>query len=183
MTSNVKIRRIFRNANSDKNQYTVQFAQLVETPATSGTNLLVATAQGLNAGSGIVTALFSFAEETCMKFFGTLEADFSDEDFENWPEPTAFEEAAGKTLVISVVENTTKNPNSPKQQPKINPRTNEVLMSGGKPIYRHTELTTVGSEQYVFLAADKAGANVQPKEEVVSSALGAFGEPGAETEQ
>lgn len=181
-SSTVKIRRIFKNEKSEKNQYTVQFAQVVETPATSGTNLLVATAQGLSSGTGIVTALFSFAEETCQKFFGTLEADYSDDDFENWPAPTAFEAEAGKKLVISVVENTTKNPNSPKQQPKINPRTNEILMSNGKPIYRHTELTTVGSEQYVFLAADKAGAVVaQPQAEVVSSALGAFGEP--ETEQ
>ena len=43
---------------------------------------------------------------------------------------------------IEVVENTTKNPNSPNQNPKLNMGTTppEIMKFEGNPIYRHTEL-------------------------------------------
>ena len=77
-TSQLKIRRIFNNENSTKDQVTVQFAQTTE-----GTgNPLLALTQGIS-GTGIITCLVSFARKQAVALFGadTFDApDFDDPD-------------------------------------------------------------------------------------------------------
>lgn len=175
--SAVRIRRIFRNENSEKNQYTVQFAQRIETPSNSGTSKILSLAQGFEVGSGLVTALFSFEGDACQRFFGTLEMDNSDTEFETWPTADLLEAELKEKLSISVVENTTQNPATPNQTAKINPKTQAVLAKGGQPIFRHTILTTASTVKREFLQADPVDAPaVVPAEKV--SALDAFGASG-----
>ena len=46
------------------------------------------------------------------------------------------------------------------QQPKINPKTMDVLSKNGKPIYRNTWVTFDMNEQDTYIAHDKVTANV-----------------------
>lgn len=174
--SSVRIRKIWVNENSSKDQVTVQFAQLLE--ATASGNALVAVAQGTNFGPNTATALLSFARTQAEKFFGTVSADYSDQPFESWPEPTAFVEMLREqtgdpntTLEISVVENFTQNPETPAQTPKINPSTGEELSKNGQPIYRHTTLATNATVERVFIQHDRVNtAATVPAEKKVEAA-------------
>lgn len=157
----VRIRKIWVNEKSTKDQVTVQFAQELE--ARPGNNPLVAVAQGINFGPSLVTALMSFSKDVAMKFFGTVEVDYSKTEFEAWPTPdnfvAALREQTGDPnfeIAISVVENVTQNPATPNQQPKINPQTGAVLTVNGQPIYRHTELTSATQVRRVFVQHDGA---------------------------
>lgn len=156
ISSPVKIRKIWINENSQKDQVAIQFAQLVRGP--SALSKLAQVAQDMQSlGSGLVTTVFSMKREVAERLFGTSNADYSNQDFDQWPEATALVEELGEKLAISVIENTVQNPAQPNQQPKINPATGETLTSGGKPIYRHTTLSTVSEVKYNWLAADKVG--------------------------
>lgn len=150
--SPVRIRSIRPNPNSDKDQVTVQVMQLFE--GAVGGNKLVAAAQGASFGPSKVTALFSFKAEKCEEYFGTTEADYSNLPFEEWPTMQAFEAEIGEPVAISVVENTTQDPNRPNQTPKVNPTTGEELTIGGQPIYRHTELVAVSEQKIELLRHD-----------------------------
>ena len=167
-SSSVRIRKITPNPNSDKDQVTVQCMQLFE--GATGGNKLVAAAQGANFGPSKVTALFSFKSEKAMEFFGTIEADYSELPFEEWPTLEAFEAEIGEPVAISVVENTTKDPNRPNQTPKVNPSTGEELTIGGQPIYRHTELVAASEQKIELLRHDNVTAPV-----AVQEAQDAFG--------
>lgn len=146
-TSEIRIRRIWENTNSSKNQVTVQFAQQTQ----GGGNPLLALTQGINL-NGMLTALVSFSKEQCENLFGTSKFDPKDLDkFETYMDVSKTPFA---NFTISVEENTIQNPANPNQQPKVNPKTEAILTSGGKPIYRHTELAVKGVEKTVLLVAD-----------------------------
>lgn len=150
-TSELRIRRIWENTTSEKNQVTVQFAQ----QTVGGGNPLLALTQGVNL-NGMLTALVSFSKEQCEKFFGTSK--FDAKDFEKFETYMDVSETPFKDFTISVEENTTQNPANPNQQPKVNPKTEVTLTSGGQPIYRHTELAVKGTEKTVLLVADAVPA-------------------------
>lgn len=170
MDSQVRIRKIWVNTQSEKDQVTVQFAQKIDHP--SQLNKIALVAQALDSlGSGVTTALVSMKREVVEDLFGTTDADYSDQPFDQWPSAETLEAKTGK-LAISVVENTTQNPNSPNQKPKINPSTDEVITYNGKPIYRHTSLTTVSDGvERVYLKSDTVTSNETSK----VNALDAFG--------
>lgn len=138
-TSSVRIRKIWTNNNSDKDQVSVQFSQEMEGSVSQ--NALISAAQGTNFGPTVPTAILSFKTSKAQEYFGTTDADYSDMPFADRPGVEAFEEAVGGQIAISIVENTERNPNQPNQTPKINPQTGEVLLHDGSPIYRHTEIT------------------------------------------
>lgn len=168
----VKIRKIWTNENSSKDQVTVQFVQKARGPLAVGK--LAVIAQDLSSlGTGTVTALFSMKSDVCQRLFGTTDADYSNLEYDQMPSANPLAKELGEALTISVVENTTQNPANPNQQPKINPVTQEILMSGGKPIYRHTTLTPASEGVREWLAADKVEAGVAPAAKV--NALDAFG--------
>lgn len=168
MNKTVKIRKIWVNEGSEKDQVTVQFASQLENV---NNNKLIAAAQGGEGyGPSLVTALLSFKAEVAQEMFGTTSQDYSDDVFENWPEATAFEAKVGEPIAIQVVENTTKNPLSPNQTPKINPQTQEILCFDGQPIYRHTEVVLATAVKTVLL---KHNSVMQP--EAVPAGEDAFG--------
>lgn len=170
--SEVRVQKIWVNTNSDKNQVTVQFCQEVEKDNTV-INPLVQAAQGVNFGPQHLTALMSFNREKAIEFFGTDAGEYKESPFNQRPTVEKFEEAVGEAVAISVTENTTQNPLSPTQTPKVNPQTGEVLTYKGAPIFRHTELTLESRSYYNWLQHDTAAIEVkaQPsKEEVVKSA-------------
>jgi hypothetical protein len=150
-TSELRIRRIFANENSTKNQVTVQFAQRTQ----GGGNPLLALTQGINL-EGTLTALVSFDADQCQKLFGTTKFDAKDvNNFETFMDVSGTPFAS---FTISVEENTTQNPANPNQTAKINPKTEQILTYGGKPIYRHTELALKGTEKTILLVADSVPA-------------------------
>lgn len=142
----MKIRRIWENTNSTKDQVTVQF---FDTLQSGETNPLLALTQDINLTSK-VTALLSFAKEQAIKLFGTTKFDPSNPD-----DPNTYMEVpqSCKDLNIQIIENTIQNPATPNQTPKVNPKTGEVLMSNGEPIYRHTSIV-FGAAKNVFLKHD-----------------------------
>jgi hypothetical protein len=154
MSTVVKVRKIWRNKNSSKNQVTVQFAQEGVTNTGNASNSLIALAQGVTASKGAVYALMSFNANEAEKYFGTTDVDYSQKPFEQWGSVDKLEAAIGDKLNISVVENTTKNPNAPNQEPKINPSTGDIQTYYGSPIFRHTELV-VGKPRKEFLESDQ----------------------------
>lgn len=162
---NLLIRRIWKNTNSTKDQYTVQFFQVME----GSGNPLLSITQNVSFDSKL-TALVSFSKEQCEKVFGTLSFDPKDA---NDPKTFMAAPAILKGYSISVVENTTQNPNNPNQTAKINPKTAEVLTINGNPIYRHTDLVPTESVQTILLKADTvpvSSSQVDPitqKQEVV----------------
>jgi hypothetical protein len=171
MASQVRIRTIKPNLNSTKNQVTVQFAQqdVIDANAGGGGNRLVALAQGNSGGSGIVMALLSFNAEVAQRLFGTTDADYSKLPFDQWPTPDNLVAELGADVNIEVIENTTKNPNAPNQQPKINPATGEVQTFGGNPIYRHTQLVTGKATVSVITETDQRKA-ASAKPEIINLA-------------
>jgi hypothetical protein len=142
-TSKLKVRRIWVNTNSSKDQVTVQLSQQVE----GSSNPLLALTQGINPTSTI-TALVSFKAEVAEKIFGTT--DFTAPDVDDFNTHMDLKGTALENMNISVVENTTKNPNFD-QEPKIDPSNNDVLCYNGKPIYRHTELQMSGPAKIELL--------------------------------
>lgn len=172
--SKLKIRKIWLNFNSEKNQVTVQFAQQVE--GGTNQNALVAAAQGTNFGPGMVTSLLSFKADKALEYFGTTDADYSDQPFEQWPNATAFAEAVGGELAISVIENTKADPNRrTPQAPKNNPQTGEILLHDGSPIYRHTEVAIAAEVKTVLLKHN----GTAPADVVIGVAADAFAAAGA----
>ena len=169
MASQVRIRSIKKNPNSQKNQVTVQFAQkdVIDANAGGG-NRLVAIAQGNPGGSGIVMALLSFNADIAEKLFGTTNADYSQLPFDQWPTPDKLVAELGQEVNIEVIENTTQNPAAPNQQPKINPATSEVQTFGGKPIYRHTQLVAGRATVSVITETDqRKAASASAKPEII----------------
>lgn len=178
MKTEVRVRKIWPNTRSANNQVTVQFVQQGVTNTSNASNSLVALAQGVTASKGEVYALMSFNADEAVKYFGTTEIDYKNLPFEEWGSVEKLEEAAKGKLNISVVENTTKNPNSPNQQPKVNPGTAEVQTLNGEPIFRHTELV-IGPAQVVLVQSDQQKARTSipsaKVEEVKTFSLEAFG--------
>lgn len=153
--SKVKILSIEPNPNSTKDQVTVLFKQLVDNEG--GANPLVAAAQGSQQfRQNSVVVPFSFSSDMAIQYFGTTTFNGRDVEFDELPGIEKFEEVVGP-VGLSVVENTTQDPNRPNQQPKCNPSTGEVLMHGGLPIFRHTSLV-VGEPTYQLLKHDNTTA-------------------------
>lgn len=148
-TSTVKIRKIWTNTNSDKDQVSVQFSQEME--GSTASNPLINAAQGTSFGPTYPTTILSFKAEKAMEYFGTADVDYSDVEFADRPGVESFEEAVGGPVAISIVENTERDPNRPNQEPKLNPQTGEVLLYDGSPIYRHTELTLAADAKTILL--------------------------------
>lgn len=150
-TGQTVVRRIFKNNGSNKNQYTVQFQQELELEeGTSTLSDLVAIAQNINPRKR-VTALFSFSEDALRK----RGVDLSIDNYFASDKVLTAKDLFGREINIQVVENTTPNPLSPNQQPKINPATSEVLTYNRKPIYRHTSIVA-GPATHVFLQHNNA---------------------------
>lgn len=175
--SSVKIRRIWENTNSQKDQVTVMLAQEVENTAS---NVLIAAAQGSDSfGPSFITTLVSFAKAKAIEYFGTTDADYSAGKFEDWPEPTKYVEAVGNPIAISVQETLVPNPNLKNPNPKVNPSTGEILCLDGKPIYRHTELVLAGDEQTILLKHNTVTQTDAFAEEKGKTAAEAFALAGA----
>ena len=169
--SPVKVRKIWTNENSTKDQVTVQFAQQIK----GSSNKLVALAQGFDSTGNTATALLSFKSDVALRLFGTTDADYSAQPFETWPDANT---AMGMKLEIAVVENTTQNPATPNQSPKVNPRTAEVLTLDGAPIYRHTELAVAGEAKREFVQHNGVAA---PKNAEVNALQAIAAQPELET--
>ena len=155
-TGKVVVRRWWKNANSSKNQVSVQFIQQIERP--SDNSSLVAIAQGTPSVQ-TVTAIFSFAEDVALDHLGSTEGSFVEGG-----QPIFAEDIFGMDINIQVTENFTKNPFSAGQEPKINPSTGEVVVAfdpetrTDRPVYRHTELVS-GTASHTFLAASQNAVN------------------------
>lgn len=171
--SEIRVRKIMPNPNSEKNQVTVLLQQEFE-----GTgNKILALTQGGTMASKVVLAI-SFNADQAEKFFGTTSADYSETPFETWPTIDALEEAAGEKLAFSIIENLDKNPNNPKQQPKLNPKDNTILLYDGSPVYRHVELVTADQAKIQLLQHNgfiPAEAFVANEEEAAVEMADAFG--------
>ena len=75
----------------------------------------------------------------------------------------------GQESKIKIVESHT--PFYEGQEPKINPTTGEIVLSGGQPVYRRGMLTTNLSEGDTLLVSDKTTVNatVQPNTDFAKS--------------
>lgn len=147
----VIVRKAWINQNSFKDQMSVQFIQKIEKSTEGTANLLIGMAQGMgDLSKNLVTTIFSFKIDVA-ESLGLSEKDYFESD-----EVIKASDIFKTEVSIKVVENTTKNPLSMTQTPKINPVTGEVLEYKGKPIYRHTELVqgTLSKEDHVFLQHD-----------------------------
>lgn len=170
-TGQVVIRKWWFNQNSDKNQMTIQFQQAVERPQTqsSTTSTLIGLAQGSTLGNTTrVTTLFSADATLAANVLQSREGDAT----MGSPVVTAnaFFQALAQAmgtefngnLAIQITENLQKNPRSPKQTPKSNPNTGEVVVSydaatgSMKPVYRHTELVDAAHCEHTFLTPQQA---------------------------
>jgi len=150
-TGAVVARKIWVNETSTKDQVTLQVAQKIKLPeeATVLSNKVAALSQGFDpskVGFNTVTALISMKREIAQQMLGTVSEDFSQTD-----KGIDLSKVFGFKLEVNVVENTTKNPKSTKQTPKVNPSTNETLLYNGQPIYRHTSLVEAGTAKSTFL--------------------------------
>lgn len=156
----MRIRRIWENTNSTKDQIAVQF---FDTISSGEINPLLALTQDINLTSK-VTALLSFSKVQAMKYFGTTSFDASDLD-----NPDTYMELPKDLaqLKIQIVENTIQNPATPNQSPKVNPKTGKVLMHNGKPIYRHTTVV-YGEAKNEFLKHDVVAQNAAATSEGVA---------------
>lgn len=139
-TGKVVVRRVWKNENSTKDQYSVQFMQQIKGEQADPSRAIIALSQGISPFQ-LVTAIQSFAGSVIRSSLvgKHLDKDGSATFYDD--EVVVFgKELLGIDLDIEVVENTTQNPMQPGQQAKINPSTGEVLTKDGKPIYRHTKL-------------------------------------------
>ena len=161
-TGKVIVRRAWLNNRSRKDQVSVQFMQEIESPNAGG-NALVAVAQGVGNGKQRITDVLSFARPQFLQLFGL---DSIDEEGVNYydsdVEPPIAEDIFGMEVNISVTENTDPreyddNGNAVREmnlrQAKLNPQTNEYLMSNGEHIYRHTKMAP-GEATHQFLRHD-----------------------------
>jgi hypothetical protein len=163
-TGECLVRRIFPNPNKP-GQMSVQFIQQVERPVEVA-NDLVGIAQGLgDIGTTRVTAIFSFAASV-LQGLG-----ISAGDYHTGNQVLAASQLFGKTVNISVVENTQIDTKRPNMQPKINPETGLVVEKNGMPVYRHTKLTS-GTPVLEFVTdVDKVPA---PAGQAASAAIEPF---------
>jgi len=176
-TGKVVIRKWWFNQNSDKNQISLQFQQAVERPQTqsSATSTLIGLAQGSTLGNTTrVTTLFSADATLAANVLGSREGDAT------MGSPvvlgnaffSALAQAMGTEftgdLAIQITENLQKNPRAPRQTPKSNPNTGEIVMSydatsgSMKPVYRHTELVDAAHCEHTFLTPQPAPVIATP---------------------
>jgi len=166
------LRRTWPNLNAKSgSQISCQFQQLVKVPSEGTSSALIAFAQNITGmGENRPTTIFSVSEEVCKQLGLPVEEDFFDPgpDFEGGGDDLSkavlankiFESVRkGKDINIKVTENFTPNPFSKTHEPKMNPRTNEILMKDGQPIYRHTELVE-GEADHTFVAHDRIPTGV-----------------------
>lgn len=157
-TGEVLVRSIWKNTNSTKGQYSVQFMQQIKNPSDSNSNAAVALLQGYQAGQR-VTAISSVSAEVIKskgidKLLGEGTTYFCNSD-RVFTDKAMFGSEAN--FDIQVVENTERNPFSSTQEPKINPTTGEILTKDGQPIYRHTSIVMKGQAVNQFLTHDIEG--------------------------
>jgi len=171
ISNQTMVRKIWKNVNSDKEQYSIQMMEQVDGPLATdaGSSMLVNIAQGGNGGQR-VTAIFSVSKEQLEKVGVSLPSEDGSHDsycFEGdglLAARTVFNDVE---VEIQVVENTTKDPNRPSQEPKVNPSTEEVITNNGRPVYRHTSLVPFGQAKNVFLESDRVEEPVQKSEETL----------------
>lgn len=171
-TGKVVVRSIFANKNNPE-QISVQLFQKVEKPAefkgaaSEGFNPLVAMAQGLEAfdDKTTISAIMSFKKDIALKFFKTIEANYSESN-----KGILAENIYGCPVEISVIENTTKNPKSDTQTPVTTPK-GEVKKLNGLPVYRHTELVPADKVVRTWVKYDKIAetSKEEPKQEAKAS--------------
>lgn len=161
------VRKVWVNENSTKDQVSVQFIQQIKRDTTGTPNKLIALAQGIDGiGQNLVTSIFSFAAVQA-KAFGLVPGEYHE------GESKTAKDVFGLDVNIQVVENTTPNGYSKvAQQPKLNPKTNEVLLLDGKPIYRHTELVE-GAPVNSFLQHNSTIPLAELKEHLVAQSVAA----------
>lgn len=144
-TSVVLVRRIWPNANSEKNQVNVMLQQTFE----GSGNPLIQITQGIKNETKAV-AVVSFANDQAMKYFGTVDADYSERPSSEWPTLENIEAEAGMKACLQITESLTPNPARKNPTPQVNPQTNEVLLQNGSPIYREVTLV-VGEPSHTFI--------------------------------
>lgn len=173
-TGQVVIRKWWYNANSAKNQITVQFQQQVERPSTasSANSLLISLEQGTESLSNTtaVTALRSFNADKVSAFLGSREGQsteagdvkFANDLYKSLGLPADID------LSIQVTENFEKNPYSSSHQPKKNPSTGEVVTAlnpvtgTNMPVYRHTDLVVASQCKNTFIVAQPETQTAAP---------------------
>ena len=144
--SKVQVRRIWPNANSNKNQINVMLQQTFK----GSSNPLLAITQGIT-GETKAVAVVSFSEEQAMKYFGTTDADYSNKPQAEWPTIENIEAEAGIEFQLQITESLTPNPARKNPTPKVNPQTNEVLLKDGSPIYREVFLMPASEAHNTFI--------------------------------
>lgn len=183
-TGKTVLRKTWINHNAKSGiQISLQFQQKIKVDSEGTGNMLVAFAQDMSGiGENYPTVILSMKPEVAEKIGIPIDADLWDpgdvvgEDhsqviFANDIFPA--ELRGNLDINIQVVENFSKNPLSPKQEPKKNPRTMAVLTKNGVPIYRHTYLVQ-GEPNNVFVAHDRVAS---PVTRVSTSFAGVGGEP------
>lgn len=156
-TGKVVVRRWWANAQSTKNQVSVQFQQEIDGPVTGNSveSAMIALEQGTEAlgGKQRPTAIRSLSAEQAIKLLGSIEGNC----YEEGKAIKYADEVYGFPTGIEVIENFDKNPFSKNQQPKSNPSTGEVVtaMHAGlgmkMPVYRHTKLTAATQVSHSFV--------------------------------
>lgn len=154
------VRRIMPNPKRP-GQVSVQFMQEVQRPGEGG---LVAFAQDVPATTKL-TAILSFAATKLQKL-GVAAGNYHDG---SRPVLSA-NDLFGQEVNISVLENTSPNPNRPNQTPKTNPETGLVVTKGGLPVYRHTELTTGTPSRSFLTDVDKVAVPATAASPAIDSA-------------
>jgi hypothetical protein len=158
----VLVRSITPNTNSSKSQVTVQVACTVarntipegffttdtRNGGTGSANPLVAIAQKSQFNDNITFgAVMSVSTDFAMEKFGVVSADYTEETT-----PVFADDIFDMTTCINVHRCNLQNPFSSKQQPIMNPSTQEVVQYNGKDLYQHTELNA-GTATYTFAPA------------------------------
>lgn len=157
----VMIRRIWKN--EGKENFAVQYMQQIPSEDVSPEQAILAASMDFTPAQR-VTAIFA-ASPAKLEKEGISEGYFCYEG----DATLSAKKFLGIDVEIDVVENTEKNPLQPKQEPKINPTTGEVLTFNGKPIYRHTRLVPKGAAKRKFLASGNTIESEDSKESLERS--------------
>jgi hypothetical protein len=137
------ISSIFINDNAKTAPVTVQFAQKI---VGENNNPILTKTLGGNSFQ-VVTDLIPFTMERAIAY-GLVNSSGTPRVLTD-DNPFFAEDIFEAECNIAVIENTIKNENKPKQQPKVNPVTGEIITYQGQPVYRHTQFQVVPSTQVV----------------------------------
>lgn len=150
--------KAWRNANSTKDQVSLQFFQKVEVPANDNVSLLVSLAQGQqDAGKNIVSVVFPAKREVAETWIGEEIPEGDGISFRERDTAIFAKDMFGVDINIGVDENHDENEYDAEGnvvrviEAKINPTTKEEVLVDGKPVYRHTFLE-IGEASRNFLS-------------------------------